>query len=268
MRLALAQINTTVGDLDGNRERILRGIDEAKAAGADLVLFPELAVTGYPPEDLLLRPGFIRAADESLREIARSARGIVALVGVPHFDRDLYNACAVCAGGEVKAMYRKRFLPNYGVFDEDRYFAPGRDLILLELGKTLIGPNVCEDMWQPGPPATELALAGAELLANISASPYHVGKEREREEMFVTRARDNSCFVAFCNAVGGQDELIFDGNSLLLDEEGRVLARGPGFDEALLVADIEPADAIGRRLRDVRRRALARDRGAIPEVPI
>src|SRR5438034_2128511 len=268
MRLALAQINTTVGDLDGNRERILRGIDEAKAAGADLVLFPELAVTGYPPEDLLLRPGFIRAAEQTLEEIARSCRGIAALVGTPYFDRDLYNACAVLAGGEVKAMYRKRFLPNYGVFDEDRYFAPGRDLILLEVGKTLIGPTVCEDMWQPGPPATELALAGAELVANISASPYHVGKEREREEMFVTRARDNACFVAFCNAVGGQDELIFDGHSCVIDDEGAVLARAPGFEEALLVVDVEPKEVIGRLLRDVRRRALARERNEIPPVEV
>jgi NAD+ synthase (glutamine-hydrolysing) len=268
MRLALAQINTTVGDLDGNRERIVRGIDEAKTAGADIVLFPELAVTGYPPEDLLLRPGFIRAADESLREIARSARGIVVLVGVPHFDRDLYNACAICNGGEVKALYRKRFLPNYGVFDEDRYFAPARDLLLLEHGGTLIGPTICEDMWQPGPPATDLALAGAQLLTNISASPFHVCRDREREEMFATRARDNSCLVAFCNAVGGQDELIFDGHSLVLDEEGRVLARAPGFEEAILVVDIEPAEAVGRRLRDVRRRALARERVDLPEAPV
>jgi NAD+ synthase (glutamine-hydrolysing) len=268
MRLALAQINTTVGDLDGNRERIERGIGEAKAADADLVLFPELAVTGYPPEDLLLRPGFVRAAEESLREIARAARGIVALVGVPHFDRDLFNACAVCAAGEVKALYRKRFLPNYGVFDEDRYFAPGRDLLLLEHGGTLIGPTVCEDLWQPGPPATDLALAGAQLLTNISASPFHTCRDREREEMFATRARDNACFVAFCNAVGGQDELIFDGHSLVLDEEGRVLARAPGFEEALLVVDVEPAEAVGRRLRDVRRRALARERGELPDPPV
>jgi NAD+ synthase (glutamine-hydrolysing) len=268
MRLALAQINSVVGDLDGNRERVLERLEEAKNAGADLILFPELIVTGYPPEDLLLRPGFIRAAERSLDEIASACRGITALVGTPHFDRDLYNACAVCAGGEVKAIYRKRFLPNYGVFDEDRYFAPGRDLILLELGKTFIGPTVCEDMWQPGPPATELALAGAELLANISASPYHLGKEREREEMFVTRARDNSCFVAFCNAVGGQDELIFDGHSCVIDDEGTVLARAPGFEEALLVVDVEPKEVIGRRLRDVRRRALARERETPPPVAI
>jgi NAD+ synthase (glutamine-hydrolysing) len=268
MRLALAQINTTVGDLDGNRARILEAIDEAQRAGADLVLLPELAVTGYPPEDLLLRPGFLRAAEQSLEEIARATRDVVALVGVPHLDRDLYNACAVCADGEVKALYRKRFLPNYGVFDEDRYFASGRDLLLLELGGTLVGPTVCEDMWQPGAPATDLALAGAQLLTNISASPFHVCRDREREEMFATRARDNACFVAFCNAVGGQDELIFDGNSFVLDEEGHVLARAPGFEEALLVVDIDPADAVGRRLRDVRRRALAREREAIPDAPV
>jgi NAD+ synthase (glutamine-hydrolysing) len=268
MRLALAQIDTTVGDLDGNRTRIVDAIREAAGARADLVLLPELAVTGYPPEDLLLRPGFLRAADESLQEIARATKDVVALVGFPHFDRDLYNACAVCAGGEVLAIYRKRFLPNYGVFDEDRYFAPARDCLLLELGGTLVGPTICEDLWQPGPPATDLALAGAQLITNISASPFHVCRDREREAMFATRARDNACFVAFCNAVGGQDELIFDGHSLVVDQEGHVLARGPGFEEALLVVDIDPADAVGQRLRDVRRRALARERGNAPEVPV
>src|SRR6266540_1664478 len=178
MRLALAQMNPVVGDLDGNRELILGRLKEAKANSADIVVFPELAVTGYPPEDLLLRPGFVRAAQESVERIAKEARGTTVLVGAPHFDRDLYNACYVCSGGEVKAVYRKRFLPNYGVFDEDRYFAPGRDLILLEHGTTLVGVTVCEDMWQPGPPATDLALAGAELLVNISASPFYVGRDR------------------------------------------------------------------------------------------
>ncbi|MFN2470408.1 MAG: NAD+ synthase [Gaiellaceae bacterium] len=258
MRLALAQINSVVGDLDGNRALILERVEEARAAGADVVLFPELAVTGYPPEDLLLRPGFVRAAEHSLEEVARACRGIIALVGTPHFDRDLYNACAVCVGGEVRALYCKRFLPNYGVFDEERYFAPGRELVLLEHGGTLLGPTVCEDIWQPGPPATDLALAGAHLVANISASPFHVGKEREREEMLKTRARDNACFIAFCNAVGGQDELVFDGHSVVLDDEGKVLARAPGFEEALLLVDVDPTVAVGRRLRDVRRRALAR----------
>ena len=268
MRLALAQINPIVGDLDGNRKLILERLAEARENAADLVVFPELAVTGYPPEDLLLRPGFIRAAEDSVEKIARAARGATVLVGAPHFDRDLYNACYVCSAGEIKAVYRKRFLPNYGVFDEDRYFAPGRDLILLEHGKTLVGPTVCEDMWQPGPPATDLALAGAELLVNISASPFYVGRPHEREEMFVTRARDNACFVAFCNTVGGQDELIFDGHSCVLDDEGKVLARAPGFEEALLLVDIEPQEVIGRRLSDVRRRALAREREQVPPVEI
>jgi NAD+ synthase (glutamine-hydrolysing) len=267
MRIALAQIDPTVGDLDGNRALILDRLARAKRAGADLAVFPELAVTGYPPEDLLLRPGFIRAAERSLEEIARESRGITLLVGTPHLDRDLYNACAVCSGGEVKALVKKRFLPNYGVFDEDRYFGPGRELFLFELGSTLIGVTVCEDMWQPGPPATELALAGAHLLVNVSASPFHVGKDREREEMFRTRARDNNVFVAFCNTIGGQDELIFDGHSALIDDEGVVIARAPGFEEALLVADVDPASVVGRRLTDARRRALARDTG-VTDAPV
>ena len=280
MRLALAQIDTVVGDLDGNRERILRRLEEARDAQADLVLFPELAVTGYPPEDLLLRPGFLRAARRSLDRIAAASRGIVALVGCPLFERDLYNACAVLADGELKAVYRKRFLPNYGVFDEDRYFAPGRELLLLELGETLIGPTVCEDLWQPGPPATDLALAGAQLIVNISASPFHVGRDREREEMFATRARDNACYIAFCNAVGAQDELVFDGHSLVLDEAGHVLgarrrlrggaadrghrARGRGRPPAARRA--APGARAGARRRARRggraRRRAARERGA------
>ena len=260
MRLALAQINVVVGDLDGNRERILSSLADARREGAELVLFPELAVTGYPPEDLLLRPAFVRAAERSLRQIAAACTEVTALVGTPWFDRDLFNACAVCADGEVRSVYRKRYLPNYGVFDEDRYFAPGRGLVLLRLGQTLVGPTVCEDIWQPGPPATDLALAGAELLVNISASPFHVGKAEDREEMLVTRARDNSAFLAFCNLVGGQDELVFDGHSVVLDDEGEVVARAPGFEEALLVVDVDPTEAIARRLRDVRRRSLARER--------
>jgi NAD+ synthase (glutamine-hydrolysing) len=268
MRLALAQINTVVGDLDGNRSQILSRLEQAREAGADLVLFPELAVTGYPPEDLLLRPAFVRAAQRSLDEIAAAAKGATALVGFPSFDGDLYNACAVCADGRVQAVYRKRFLPNYGVFDEERYFASGRDLVVLRLGESLVGVTICEDMWQPGPPATDLALAGAQLLVNVSASPFHVGKEREREEMFQQRARDTSSFVAFVNAVGGQDELIFDGHSVVLDDEGEVLARAPGFEEALLVADVDPTAAMGRRLSETRRRALAREREEPPRVEI
>jgi NAD+ synthase (glutamine-hydrolysing) len=268
VRLALAQMNTVVGDLDGNRQKILAFLADAKAADADLALFPELAVTGYPPEDLLLRPGFVHAARESLDEIARSAKDIVALVGTPWFDRDLANACAVCAEGKVRAVYRKQFLPNYGVFDEHRYFAEGRDLILLRHGDVYVGPTICEDVWQPGPPATDLALAGAQLLVNLSASPFHVGKAEDREEMLVTRARDTSAYVAFCNLVGAQDELVFDGHSVVLDDAGEVVARAPGFEEYLLVVDIEPGFAMGRRLRDVRRRELERSRENVPTVEL
>lgn len=265
MRLALAQLNVVVGDLEGNVERIVAAIADARRQGADLVVLPELAVTGYPPEDLLLRPGFVKAAGEALDAVARTCEGIVALVGCPVFDRDLANALAVCADGSVRAVYRKHFLPNYGVFDEHRYFAEGRELLLLRLGDVLVGPTICEDIWQPGPPATDLALAGAHLVINASASPFHVGKAEDREEMLVTRARDNACYLAFCNLVGGQDELVFDGHSVVLDDEGEVLARAPGFEEALVVVDLDPTEAIGRRLRDVRRRELERSRAAVSE---
>ena len=265
MRLALAQLNVVVGDLDGNRDKILASLEEARGAGADLVLFPELAVTGYPAEDLLLRPGFIAAARRTVEEIARAATGLVALVGAPWYNRDLANACVVCADGAVRGIYRKHYLPNYGVFDEHRYFAAGRDLVLLRLGDVLVGPTICEDVWQPGPPATDLALAGAQLIVNLSASPFHVGKAEEREEMLVTRARDSSAYLAFCNLVGGQDELVFDGHSIVLDDAGAVVARARGFEEELVVVDVEPEFAIGRRLSDVRRRELERSRGSVPE---
>jgi NAD+ synthase (glutamine-hydrolysing) len=253
-------MNSVVGDLEGNRARILELLGEARGKGADLVLFPELAVTGYPPEDLLLRPAFVRAARRAVEEIAGATEGIVALVGAPHLDADLYNACYVLADGEIRAVYRKRFLPNYGVFDENRYFASGGDLLLLRFGDVVAGPTICEDIWQPGPPTTDLALAGAQLVVNVSASPFHVGKDREREEMLRVRARDNSCFIAYCNMVGGQDELIFDGASIVLDDEGEVVARAASFVEELLVVDLDPVNAVGRRLRDVRRRSLARER--------
>jgi NAD+ synthase (glutamine-hydrolysing) len=265
VRIGLAQIDTFVGDIAGNQRKILAALAAARAQKADLVLFPELAVTGYPPEDLLLRPSFLRAAERSLARIAREVRGTVALIGAPRFDEDLYNSCAVCAEREVKAFYRKRFLPNYGVFDEDRYFASGRELLLLELDGVRIGVTVCEDMWQPGPPATDLAIAGAELIVNISASPFHAGRELMREEMLRTRARDLVSFIAFCNLVGGQDELVFDGHSVVIDDEGELIARAAGFEEELLVVDLDPSAVVARRLSDVRKRALARERG-VPEV--
>ena len=268
MRLALAQLNAVVGDLAGNRALIIDAIREARGAGADLVVFPELAVTGYPPEDLLLRPGFVKAARASLDEIATATEGITALVGCPLFDRDLANACAVLTNGELRGVYRKHYLPNYGVFDEHRYFAAGRELVLLRCGDVLIGPTICEDIWQPGPPATDLSLAGAQLIVNLSASPFHVGKAEDREEMLVTRARDNASYLAFCNLVGGQDELVFDGHSVVLDDEGEVIARAPGFEEALLIVDLDPTEVIGRRLRDVRRRELERSRDQVPAATV
>jgi NAD+ synthase (glutamine-hydrolysing) len=266
VRIALAQLNQIVGDLDGNRDRILAALADARDQGAQLVVFPELAVTGYPPEDLLLRPGFLRAAERTLASIAEETRDVVALVGAPLYDGDLFNACAVCAGGEVRAYARKRFLPNYGVFDEHRYFAAGREPLLLEVDGSLVGVTICEDMWQPGPPASELALAGAELLVNVSASPFHVGREGMREQMFRSRARDYVSMVAFCNLVGGQDELIFDGHSVVIDDEGEILARAAGFEEDLLVVDLDPRAVIGRRLTDVRRRSLAEEQPA-PHLP-
>jgi len=260
MRLALAQINSVVGDVDGNAAKVVDWLGQARDADADLVLFPELVVTGYPPEDLLLRPAFIRAARRAVEKIAKATHGITAMVGAPHLDTDLFNACFVLAHGEIRCIYRKRYLPNYGVFDEDRYFAPGYDNFLLRFGEVLVGPTICEDIWLPGPPATDLALAGAQLIANISASPFHVGKDLEREEMLKVRATDNLCFVALCNAVGGQDELVFDGHSVVIDDEGEVLARAAGFEEELLVVDLDPVAAVGRRLSDVRRRSLTRER--------
>ena len=244
MRLALAQLNTVVGDLDGNRERILAALADAREQGADVLVTPELAVTAYPPEDLLLRPAFVEAAMESTRLIAAACTGIVALVGTPwSFDGALANACAVCADGEITAIYRKRLLPNYGVFDEERYFEPGGEALVLPLAGLRAGLTVCEDVWQPGP-AAELAAAGAELLVNLSASPFHVGKAEERETMLAGRARDNGLPLVFCNAVGGQDELLFDGHSAVLDATGAVLARAPGFEEHLLVVDLDdPAAA-------------------------
>ena len=264
MRLALAQINTTVGDLDGNRDRIVRRIAEARDAGAELVVFPELAVTGYPPEDLLLRPAFVRAAARATGEVAEASTGITALVGAPLAeDGRLYNACFVCENGEIAAVYRKRLLPNYGVFDEERYFESGTEVALLERGGRAIGLTVCEDLWQPGPPATESAAAGADLLVNLSASPFHVGKDAEREEMFASRARDNGCALVFCNAVGGQDELVFDGNSFVLDRQGRVVARAPGFEEALLVVDLAetPAGPLATPLGELDQMRLALELG-------
>jgi len=245
MRLGLAQIDPVVGDLEGNRALILRSIREARKSGAALVLLPELAVTGYPPEDLLLRPGFVRAAHACVAAIAAEVTGIVALVGTPFFDGALYNACAVCRDGAIETYARKRHLPNYGVFDEKRYFASADAATVIEVAGTRVGITICEDMWVAGPPTTELVAAGAELIVNLSASPFHIGREREREEIFASRARESGVCVALCNTVGGQDELVFDGHSLFIESDGSVVARAPGFEEALLVVDLDDPAAAG-----------------------
>ncbi len=265
LRIALCQLNPTVGDIAGNERMIVEWLGRAREQGAQLVLFPELAVTGYPPEDLLLKEHFLGDARLALERIAQQTQDLVAMVGFPELADDVYNACGVLAEGELKAIYRKVYLPNYGVFDEQRYFQSGTGGALIELDGVTVGVTICEDIWEPGPPASDEALAGATLLVNVSASPYHAGKGLERERMLVQRARDNLATVAFCALVGGQDELVFDGHSLVIDHEGEVIARGCQFEEELLIATIDPEASRASRLRDPRHRpALRRSR---PEAP-
>jgi NAD+ synthase (glutamine-hydrolysing) len=268
MRLALCQLNTTVGDLDGNARRIQEGLDEARHEGADIVLFPELALTGYPPEDLLLKEHFLADAGAALREVARHAHGLTAIVGFPERAEDVYNAAAILANGAVHSIYRKVYLPNYGVFDEQRYFQAGRAGAVIEIAGSRVGLTVCEDIWEPGPPAGDEALAGATLIVNISASPYHAGKGDERERMFAQRARDNLAYIAFCGLVGGQDELVFDGHSCVVDHTGATIARAAQFREELLVCDLDLGAAAAARLRDAGHRPLARrSAGHVVELP-
>jgi NAD+ synthase (glutamine-hydrolysing) len=264
LTLALAQVDPRVGDLEGNARLVRDGIARARDAGAELVVFPELMLTGYPPEDLLLKEHFLLAAQQALVDVAVDARGIVALVGFPERVDDVYNALAVLADGAVHSVYRKTLLPNYGVFDEQRYFQAGDDAMVLDLGRARIGLTICEDIWTPGHPATEEALAGATLIVNASASPYFAGKGRQREAMLVQRARDNLAAVAFCNAVGGQDELVFDGHSVVIDHEGTVIARAPQFVEQLTLCTVDLQAAATARLRDTRLRPPVRR--ALPDV--
>jgi NAD+ synthase (glutamine-hydrolysing) len=265
LRVALAQINPTVGDVDANAGKIAGRIAEAREQGAALVVFPELALSGYPPEDLLLKTSFLDRAASALGELAAQTRGIVALVGFPERAEDVYNAAAVLADGEVAAVYRKMYLPNYGVFDEQRYFQSGAEAGIFELNGIPIGLSVCEDIWEPGPPAMTEALAGAQVIVNLSASPYRVGYGHGRERMLVQRAVDNLAAVVFVNTVGGQDELVFDGHSLAVDQDGRILARCPQFEESLTLCTIDPREVTSARLRDTRHRAnVRRQRRASP----
>jgi NAD+ synthase (glutamine-hydrolysing) len=255
MKVALAQINTVVGDVWGNVEKASDVLRRAVDAGADLVAFPELATTGYPPEDLLLRPSFIRDNLDALEEFAgRVPEGVAAAIGFVDLNGDLYNSCAVISGGEILHRYHKRYLPNYGVFDENRYFREGAGAPIFKLGAAFVGLSVCEDIWYPGGPPREQALGGAGVLLNVSASPYHRLKGVSRERMLAVRASDYGCYVVFCNLVGGQDELVFDGRSVVFDPDGRVVARAKQFEEDLLLVNIHPEDALVHRLHDPRPR--------------
>jgi NAD+ synthase (glutamine-hydrolysing) len=254
VRIGIAQINSTVGDLSGNTEKIIRFIDEARSLGVDLLTFPELAMTGYPPEDLLLKPQFIKQNRESLNKVIEHCSDIVVVVGFVDSDGDIYNAAAVLSDKKLVGVYHKFYLPNYGVFDENRYFQAGRECPIFIICGIGIGITICEDMWYETGPATVQAYAGARLLVNISASPYHAGKGLSRERMLATRAADNVAIVAYNNLVGGQDELVFDGNSVIFNEKGEPIARGRQFEEDLVVADLDMESVFRSQLHDPRRR--------------
>jgi NAD+ synthase (glutamine-hydrolysing) len=259
LRLALAQIDPTVGDVEGNVRLITESIERSRDGGAQLVVLPELCLSGYPPEDLVLRRDFLAAVREGLDAVAAEVEGIVALVGFPermerqpgeleHFDPLIdsppppaYNSLAVLADGEIQGIYRKCELPNYGVFDERRYFEPGTEPALAEVDGVPVGLTVCEDIWHPGFPESEEVAAGARLVVNASASPYHRGKGRAREGMVAERARSNRAAFALCNMVGGQDELVFDGGSVVVAADGEVIARAAQFEPELLFCDLAPA---------------------------
>jgi NAD+ synthase (glutamine-hydrolysing) len=250
LRIALAQINPTVGDIDGNSAKVAEWIDRAREAGAELAVFPELCIPGYPAEDLYLKRHFVEANRRAVEELAQGVEGMVALVGFAEpvagggDQRHAHNSLAVLGGGAVRAVYRKNRLPNYAVFDEQRYFVPGREPQTIDVGSHRVGLTICEDVWTPGPPASSEAEAGADLIANPSGSPYHRGKGREREAMLAERAGAYGVHFAFCNLVGGQDELVFDGHSLVVDPDGEVIARAAQFEEELLLCEIpSPASA-------------------------
>jgi len=256
LRIGLAQVNMTVGDLDGNARKILQWAEKARRQGVALLLFPELAVTGYPPEDLLLKPAFIRDNLRALDKIRRGlkAPGMVTVLGFVDGGDDIKNAAAIIHRGKILGVYHKRRLPNYGVFDEDRYFQRGERPLSLRWGQLRVGVSICEDIWYPGGPSQEALQGQAELIVNLSSSPYHLGKSEQRERMLRTRAADGVAMVAYVNLVGGQDELLFDGGSTIYDPDGQVIARGKLFEEELVVADLDLEEVFRRRLHDPRSR--------------
>ena len=252
LRIALAQINTTVGDFDGNVKKILGAVDTARTFKADIVTLPELAICGYPPEDLLFKPQFIQANLQSLRKVIEASNGITAVVGFVDSDGDIYNAAALISDGKLIGTYHKMYLPNYGVFDENRYFRAGTECPVYVVNGVGIGINICEDIWYQAGPATVQAYAGAEVIINISASPYHTGKGESREKMIAARASDTVAIFAYNNLIGGQDELVFDGHSCIFDERGNLITRGKQFEEDFIVADLDIESVFRARLHDPR----------------
>ncbi|MCX5719162.1 MAG: NAD+ synthase, partial [Nitrospirae bacterium] len=233
LRLALAQINPTVGDFEGNVSKIIYYIEEASKAGAQIVAFPELAITGYPPEDLLLKPQFIEDNLDALKKVQENVGDITAIVGFVERKEDIYNAAAIIYNKTIFDTYHKMYLPNYGVFDEYRYFQAGARCPMYKIGDSWVGVTICEDIWYPEGPTRLQALAGAELVININASPYRIGRGKSKENMLSVRAFDSMVIVAYLNTVGGQDELVFDGHSIVIDQSGTVIARGKQFEEDL-----------------------------------
>lgn len=253
-RIALCQINPTVGDFDGNVKKIIKFIEDAGKYNPDIIAFPELAITGYPPEDLLLKPQFIEDNLDALRSIQERVDDAVVIIGFVDKKDDIYNAAAVIHKKEIIDVYHKMHLPNYGVFDEYRYFQAGTRYPVYQMDGVIFGVNICEDIWYPEGPATIQALSGAEFIININASPYHIGKAGFREKMLSTRASDSSVIVAYLNTIGGQDELVFDGRSFVLDQDGEVIAAGRQFDEDLIIVDLDLDAVFMKRLHNPRRR--------------
>ncbi len=257
LRVALAQVNVTVGDLQSNQTKILQAMHQAHSTGAHIVCLPELALTGYPPEDLLLKPGFVAANQAALRELITASRdlpGLTSVIGFVDRVHDIYNAAAIMHEGKLIGVYHKHYLPNYGVFDEYRYFQAGRKAPLFLINGVHVGVNICEDIWYPTGPISMQAHAGAEVILNINGSPYHAGKRQFREEMLATRAADNGVILAYLNMVGGQDEVVFDGDSMVFDAQGTLIARAKQFAEDLLIVDLDTASVFRSRLHDPRRR--------------
>ena len=257
LRVALAQVNVTVGDLQGNKVKILQAMRQAHAAGAHIVCFPELALTGYMPEDLVLKPGFVAANLAALHELIEASRelpGLTSVIGFVDRVHDIYNAAAIVHEGKLVSTYHKHYLPNYGVFDDYRLFQAGHRAPLFLINGVHVGVNICEDIWYTTGPVTMQAHAGAEVIININGSPFHTLKDKFREDMMATRAVDNGVIVVYLNMVGGQDEVVFDGGSMVCDAQGNLVARAKRFEEDLLIVDLDTASVFRTRLHDPRRR--------------